>query len=102
MEREEPAAEPTSVAALPEKEEVRRRPTRWFSNVAKGTLLVLIWLTALSYCAANTAAGSALDCEGIKDVDMRHYCRAVAIPRKSECEFIKNKDLRYECRARVR
>lgn len=48
------------------------------------------------------AHASSLDCEGIKDTDQRHYCRAVSIPRKSECEFIKDNDLRRQCRAMVK
>lgn len=48
------------------------------------------------------AIASALDCEAIKDADRRHYCRAIAIPRRSECEFIDDKNLRHECRARVK
>lgn len=63
---------------------------------------VTFWYVALSSCASKIAHCSPLQCEGIKDADRRHFCRAISIPKKSECEFIKNRDLRFECRARVK
>lgn len=72
------------------------------AQVAMVVLLVVAALSALGWCTPRIAHGSPLDCEGIKDADRRHFCRAVSIPRKSECEFIRNKELRYECRARVK
>ncbi len=57
-------------------------------------------IVAMSYC--GPASASPLDCEGIKNADRRHFCRAISIPRKSECEFIKDHDMRHECRARVK
>lgn len=59
------------------------------------------WALILKGCIA-LAHASPLDCEGIKDSDQRHYCRAVSIPRKSECSFIKDNDLRRQCRAIVK
>lgn len=71
------------------------------AQLAMVVLLVIAALTALGYCTPRVAHGSALSCEGIKDADRRHYCRAVSVPRPSECGFIKDNDLRHECRARV-
>lgn len=62
---------------------------------------LLFWALVIVGCSKLCHA-SPLDCEGIKDADQRHLCRAVSIPRKSECEFIKDNDLRRECRARVK
>lgn len=59
------------------------------------------WGLILKGCVA-LAHASPLQCEGIKDADQRHYCRAISIPRKSECEFIHNEDLRRQCRAMVK
>lgn len=52
--------------------------------------------------SATDAFASPLDCEGIKDADGRHYCRAVSIPDRLECELIRNGALRSQCRASVR
>lgn len=79
-----------------------------FAQLPKGAqlalvvLLVVAGLTMLGWCTPRLAHGSPLDCERIHNADRRHFCRAVAIPRKSECEFIKDSDLRQECRARVK
>lgn len=62
---------------------------------------VVMWVVVVDGCV-KTAHCSPLQCEGIKDADRRHFCRAISIPKKSECEFIKNRDLRFECRARVK
>ena len=63
---------------------------------------VTFWYVTFSAIAERLAHCSPLQCEGIKDADRRHFCRAISIPKKSECEFIKNRDLRFECRARVK
>lgn len=62
---------------------------------------LLTWGLVIAGCS-KLAYGSPLQCEGIKDSDQRHYCRAISIPRKSECEFIHNEDLRRQCRAMVK
>lgn len=72
------------------------------AQVALVVLLLVAGAGMLGWCSPRVAHGSPLDCEGIKDADRRHFCRAISIPRKSECEFIRDKELRYECRARVK
>ena len=62
---------------------------------------IACWWAVIAGCC-RIAHASPLDCEGIKQDDQRHYCRAVSIPRKSECELIKDQQLRYQCRALVR
>ena len=71
---------------------------RWAAII----VAVTFWYVVLSTIAAKVAHCSPLQCEGIKDADRRHFCRAISNPKKSECEFIKNRDLRFECRARVK
>lgn len=51
---------------------------------------------------AESIQRSSLHCEGIKNPDSRHYCRALSIPSRTECEAIKDHDLRYQCRALVK
>lgn len=42
-------------------------------------------------------------CELIKNVDQRHYCRACwQQGKQGECELIKDRDLRYQCRAQCK
>lgn len=72
-------------------------------TVYTGLLLFCLACWALVFAGCSRLGhASPLDCEGIKDADQRHYCRAVSIPDRTECEQIKAHDLRFECRARVR
>jgi hypothetical protein len=62
-------------------------------------LVAVVALVAIYPCVCE---GSPLDCEGIRDPDQRHLCRAASKGDKAECEFIHDHDLRQECRARVK
>lgn len=67
-----------------------------------GWVPIFILLIAAMLPFIRSAHASPLDCEGIRDADQRHLCRAITRPQKSECEFIKSQDVRQECRARVK
>lgn len=69
------------------------------AQVAPVVLLLLAAWAALGRCTPGTAHGSPLDCEGIRDADRRHLCRAIGAQRRSECELIRDADRRRFCRA---
>ncbi len=71
-------------------------------SMVAAVVLVAIAVMFIILACMNIAHASPLDCEGIKDADQRHFCRALSKPQKSECEFIKDPDLRHQCRARVK
>jgi hypothetical protein len=51
-------------------------------------------------CRALTG-GSTLPCSSIRDSDLRHYCRGVVGPSRLPCESIRDGDLRRRCREGV-
>jgi hypothetical protein len=67
------------------------------------TLITILGLCAyglsLKGCEPDSALASSLDCEGIKDPDRRHFCRASTSGSSTECALIRNGDLRRLCRA---
>lgn len=62
-------------------------------------LFIVMCLVHFSAVGTGVALASSLDCLQIHDSDRRHFCLAVTKPDKLECEFIRNSDLRAQCRA---
>ena len=82
---------------LLEEQRSRRR-----ESILGACLLGLIIFVFITVLALKAGASPALECEGIRDPDRRHYCRAITGDLPTECEFIRSRDLRAECRAVLR
>ena len=87
------------------------KPVRhlWYRRIMGGRMLRYMMLVACvlgtllaSVAVTRPARCSPLDCEGIRDHDQRHYCRAVTTKKSIYCESIRNSDLRHRCRAEVK
>lgn len=70
------------------------------NNIARGYLLVPLWMVAMVWMGEAMAGTS--ECYAIKDADKRAYCLAVAKRDHGYCYRIKNGDNRNQCLAEVK
>ena len=70
------------------------------NNIARGYLLVPLWMVAMAWMGEAMASTS--ECYAIKDADKRAYCLAVAKRDHGYCHRIKDGDKRNQCLAEIK